>query len=506
MKHPITSGPAWRRLPGLLLCLVLAACQSVPPTSGPTLRARLDESVRVLASPQSSARQRDQAAADYRGLLTSHLPDLLQAAARPNPLGAALAPNQPGVLQPGRFAAIEPVGRPRVTEPGLHRPGLGLPAVGLIAPGGDHAPRAGYQVPLTLLALPGDGARRCCDAALLDPTRVESVRTERGPVPVAMDLEAALDATRATGPRATAGLANLLRADRFIGRPRIVFLQPFDPDKTPVVLIHGLMSSPRMWAPLVKALLADREVRDHYQFWFFYYPTSQPIPLSALQLREALDDTTRTLGPHRPLILIGHSMGGILARAQVSGIDLTQAQTISPGVAALSADNPVRRALVFNPRADVDRAVFMFTPHRGSRLAVNRLGAWGIRLAQLPTWLTSELAHYAHLVPDSTGGRLPTSIHGLSPESRFLRLLDETRPRVPVHSIIGDRGRAPLKTSSDGVVPYRSAHLYFAASEVVVPTGHSGFTHPRAVAELRRILRAQAVPASQSPTHEVATP
>ena len=40
-----------------------------------------------------------------------------------------------------------------------------------------------------------------------------------------MDLEAALDATRATGPRATAGLANLLRADRFIGRPRIVLLQ-----------------------------------------------------------------------------------------------------------------------------------------------------------------------------------------------------------------------------------------------------------------------------------------
>ena len=32
------------------------------------------------------------------------------------------------------------------------------------------------------------------------------------------------------------------------------FLQPFDPEKTPVVLIHGLMSTPRMWKPVLDGL------------------------------------------------------------------------------------------------------------------------------------------------------------------------------------------------------------------------------------------------------------
>ena len=506
MKGPIKSAPAALRLAGLLLCLVLAACRSVPPPSGPTVCARLDESVRVLASPQSSARQRAQAGADYRALAADHLPELLQDAARPNPLGGALRRDQAGVYAPERFADIEPVRRPRVTEPGLHRTGLGLPSIGRVFPGGANAPFTGYRVPVTLLALPTDTAPGACGAALVDPERISRVPTRHGDVPVAMDLEAPLDATRATGPRRAEGLTNLLRSDRFLGRPRIIFLQPFDPDKTPVVLIHGLMSTPRMWAPLVKALLADPRIRARYQFWFFFYPTSQPVPLSALQLREALDDTTRTHGPHRPMILIGHSMGGILARAQVSRIDLEQARTISPQLASFPADNPVRRALVFAPRTDVSRAVFMFTPHRGSALAVSSLGAWGIRLIRLPEWLIGEFAHYAHLVPDAIAGRLPTSIHGLSPDSRFLRLLDQTRPTVPSHSIIGDRGRGPLATSSDGVVPYRSAHLDFAESEVIVPTGHSGFTHPLAVAELRRILRAEAGTPSPPPTHKASTP
>jgi pimeloyl-ACP methyl ester carboxylesterase len=391
-------------------------------------------------------------------------------------------------ITPDRFADLNPVRSPRVTVPGLHRPGLGLPMVGRVYPGGANAPGAGFQVPLTLVALPQGPKQTCCAAALVDPERLSVVPTRHGEMAVAMDLEAPIDATKATGPGRHQGLTTMLRPERFRGRPRIIFLQPFDPEKIPVVLVHGLMSTPRMWAPLVKSLLGDAQIRDRYQFWFFYYPTSQPIPLSALQLREALDEVVRTDHPQRPMILVGHSMGGILSRAQVSQITAAEADRISPGIAARPATNQVRRALIFEPRRDISRVVFMFTPHRGSHIAINRIGAWGKRLTRLPQWLVSEVAHYAHLLPDAQDGRLPTSIHGLSPHSRFLHLLDETRPTVPAHSIIGARRSGPVEHSSDGVVAYRSAHLDTAESELVVPAGHSGTAHPQAIGELRRIL------------------
>jgi len=361
--------------------------------------------------------------------------------------------------------------------------------VGRIASSDPNAPPGGFHVPVTLVALPEGPAGECCEAALVDPKRVQTVRTAHADLPLAMDLETPLAATSVTGPRLGAGIANLLRPGGFTGHPRIVFLQPFDPDKVPVVLVHGLMSTPRMWQPLVLDLLADPEIRAHCQFWFFYYPTGKPVPLSALQLREALDDAVRTHGVRRPMILVGHSMGGILSRAQVSRLTLEDARPMVPRVASLPETSVVRRALVFEPRTDVARVVFLFTPHRGSRLASSGLGAWGIRLIRIPDTLLTELGIGAEELSGLRGNRLPTSIHGLSPQSQFLRALDGTEPTVPTHSIIGDRGRGDGEASSDGVVPYSSSHLASARSELVVPSGHGGVAHPQAVAELKRIIR-----------------
>ena len=469
-----------------IACVAAAGCQSLPQGPTPLLGTRMDATIQVMASPRSSQRQRIQADGAYRDLVAANLPELLEDAAKPGlvPAGKDL----PGIYRPDGFAALAPVTRTRVSVSELHRVGLGLPLIGRIDSADPNAPRAGFHVPLTLVALPKAPPTRCCDTALVDPDLVRSVHTAHGELPVAMDLEAPMDATRATGPRWFEGLANLLRTDRFAGPGRIVFLEPYDPAKRPLVLVHGLMSTPRMWAPLIKALLADERIREGYQIWAFYYPTGQPVPLSALQLRDALDEVEQRHGPLKPMVLVGHSMGGILARAQVSRIAPEEAERISPEVSALPSYNLARRALIFEPRKDVSRVVFQFTPHRGSRLAANSLAAWGVRLIRLPEWLVGELTYYSHHFPDASAGRLPTSIHGLSPDSRFLRALDATRPAVPVHTVVGTRGRADLPNSSDGVVSYASAHLYFAESEIAVPTGHGGFAHPLAVAELRRIL------------------
>lgn len=49
--------------------------------------------------------------------------------------------------------------------------------------------------------------------------------------------------------------------------------------------------------------------------------------------------------------------------------------------------------------------------------------------------------------------------------------------------------RTTLEDSDDGLVPYRSAHLPGAESELVIPYFHSVQETPEAILEIRRILR-----------------
>lgn len=511
-----------------LTLLVLAGCQSAPrlPQQGTAgteatdaeLARGLTESIEAVAQSVGRPENLARSEARHRQLLASRLPRLLDDATPARPTAGITQDD--ALLDPAALSQITPVTRPRATPAGLERAGIGLPVVArLPAPGDPNAPRAGYHLPATLVAQAGNPPRRtdaavlpaqaamhepgstptttmdapksrtaCCDVALVDPDVVEQVPTVSGTLPVAMDLYAPLRATKATGSRPTASIANLVRPGRFMGEPRIVFLEPFDADKTPVVLVHGLLSTPGVWKPLVTQLLGDPRMRDCCQIWFFYYPTGQPVPLSALQLREALDDAVARTGLRQKMILVGHSMGGILSRAQVSRISPTVAGTILPGVPELSDYNRVRRALIFEPRTDVSRVVFLFVPHRGSSLAANSLGALAVSLIRLPDTVLNEAEHAVEQFVGLESRRMPTSIQGLSPRSPFLRALSTTTPTVPVHSIIGNRGRGDGSSGSDGVVPVRSARVASAESELIVPTGHGGFDHPAAVAEIKRII------------------
>ncbi len=467
---------------------MLASCASI---SDPEKNSRrLAEAMTVLGSSDSSPAQITRARESYRRSLESSVAGLDEDQL---PTGFKLAEAKPPkTVNPTAFKSFRRAPQNKTSLPGLHRDGLGLPLVGTLERDSLNAPTFGYRMPFTLLATDQEilDGKTEISLAVADPDRFREIQLGTQKYPVAMNWEAAALDFISEGPGGLTGLINLIRVDLF-GDSRLVALQPYKPEKIPIVMVHGLLSTPVIWADLVMSLLEDETIRERYQFWFFYYPSGQPVPLSAMQLRESLDQARTTYNMSQPFVLVGHSMGGLLSRAQITGMSLNQVSQILPTVTELPIDNIVRRSLVFNPRNDVSRAIFISVPHRGSRMADQGIAGFAARLVRFPRAVQAELGSVVESLASFGGvsGRLPTSIQGLSPKSRFLQLLDEAPTAVPMHSIIGDRGRrGELADSSDGVVPYSSSHRADAQSEVIFAGGHSGFVQPNVIEELKRIL------------------
>ena len=57
----------------------------------------------------------------------------------------------------------------------------------------------------------------------------------------------------------------------------LFMMEPYNPQKTPVIMVHGFWSSPMIWMNMVNDLRSFPEIRQNYQFWFYQYPTSQPF-------------------------------------------------------------------------------------------------------------------------------------------------------------------------------------------------------------------------------------
>ncbi|MGD9636583.1 MAG: esterase/lipase family protein, partial [Pirellulales bacterium] len=190
----------------------------------------------------------------------------------------------------------------------------------------------------------------------------------------------------------TEGLLNPGKVKELQG---LYMLEPYDPDKMPVVMVHGLWSSPVTWMEMFNDLRSDPAIRDHYQFWFYLYPTGQPFWLSGTQMREDLAMMRRRLDPQRKapaldqMVLVGHSMGGLVSKMQTveSGDAFWQTTSDHP-FAELKADDDVKRTLAnayfFDPSPSVRRVVTIGTPHRGSQFANSTTRWLGHKLITLP--------------------------------------------------------------------------------------------------------------------------
>ena len=276
--------------------------------------------------------------------------------------------------------------------------------------------------------------------------------------------------------------------------------EPYNPHKTVVLVIHGLMDTPVSWVPLLNDLRSDKEFRRNYQFWFYSYPSGYPYPYSALVLRRELDAIEKKYPLTKKMVLVGHSMGGCISRTLITDTGNKLWLEVfgkPPEQTQLPAEskNLLKEALILRYRPEIGRVIFMSTPHRGSELATNWIGRIGSRLVKAPSKLISitQVARES-VVPDPATLKLkgfPNSVDTLAPNNRFVLAINKVpiTPGIPYHTIVGDRGRGDTPKSSDGVVPYWSSHLDGAKSEFIAPCNHSSPLNPQAIAEVHRILK-----------------
>ncbi|WP_321922145.1 esterase/lipase family protein [Paraburkholderia guartelaensis] len=342
-----------------------------------------------------------------------------------------------------------------------------------------------------------------------DPYRVESVEINGETVPLAANFSAGYGIWLARSGFARQSLRSLLGRTRGIDRPRIYMMQPFDPDRRIVLMLHGLASSPEAWVNVANDIQGDEMLRQHFQVWQVYYPTNVPILVNLARIRRAVQLTLAHFDPAGELpasngmVLIGHSMGGVLARLLISSSDdvlwvTVQNKYLPEGVDIVREDERLNRLLRFTPMPQVERAIFIATPHRGTPFASNRLSRWVANLVRLPLALLKEFDEMLQSATNADSNQrvgktimVPNSIEQLRETDPIIQSISRLQisPTVCFHSIIARRRETgPLEDSDDGVVPYRSAHLDGALSEKVIVSGHSVQETPEAIFEIRRIL------------------
>jgi pimeloyl-ACP methyl ester carboxylesterase len=180
----------------------------------------------------------------------------------------------------------------------------------------------------------------------------------------------------------------------------IFFLEPYDPQKIPILFIHGAGGTPRGWKYFI-----DHIDRTRFQPWFFYYPSGARIrgmanllnwKLSNLWIKYKFDT----------LYITAHSMGGLVARSYLT--DFVR-------------DSPVIKLFVS-----------LATPWGGDKMA-----EYGVEQspAVIPCWID------------------------LQPEGDFIQGIYRNKlpEAVDFYLFFGHRGsRNPLRSNNDGTITLAS--------------------------------------------------
>ncbi len=338
-----------------------------------------------------------------------------------------------------------------------------------------------------------------------DPLRVSTVAMRDQQLAMATDTSLALEyAVRNVNVSPWRGVMEPRSAEA--GRERLNMIEPRQPGKVPVVFVHGFFSSPGVWAEAANEILADPHLRDRYQLMAYSYPTGRPFLESAAILRRELTAFAETYDADGQdpsmsnMVIIGHSMGGLVAKLTVTHSDDRLWNSVAKRpLSDIKVSDEGRQRLAnlfyFEPLPFVRRVVFVGTPHDGAGLASSSIGRLTSRCVEHPA---DEMIEHHLLIqanPDvfspELAQRIPTSIDMLDPHSCLLRAIQTLCPGqdVQLHNIVGTACLSPLSGHGDGVVAASSAVHPWVSTEKRVHANHTGLHQDlESIREMRCIL------------------
>lgn len=315
-----------------------------------------------------------------------------------------------------------------------------------------------------------------------------------------------------------ASLIGMLAKSNHARLPELFMLKPFNPKQKVIIMLHGLASSPATWVNLTNTLLSDPALNEQYQVWQIAYSTNLPILENRHQIQQLIETAFANADPSghaiasKDAVIIGHSMGGVIARLMLSDDDLT----VKLGELGDKAQQDLLKKLPKDQRMAVDErlklhalpqigtAVFISAPFRGTDYADRWFTRAARRIIHLPLDLTQTTGAILKNLDAGSNQQnigalyLQNGASQLSDRSSFMQLTKDIRihPKVHYHTIVGDHQGIHGKENtvsdhiSDGIVPYLSSHLDGATSETIITGRHNIHENPKTILQLRKILHA----------------
>jgi triacylglycerol esterase/lipase EstA (alpha/beta hydrolase family) len=463
----------------------------------PDAEAQYNDAIRRLFNQITCGNGKTIQAAESMGTLVDDRPSL----------GTGLRISELDNVFPASRVDTGPVGQR------YSRAGIGLPVVGWQKTAEEGKPRWEFApptgVPLNLTAILRFDHGKPPTWSFTNPGRVQQIRTPAGMRTQAADWSAAGAFYWHMSNLDDLDIAKALEPSRFNEETKLYLSTPYDAKKIPVIMVHGVNSSPGTFKKLCNRLNSQDWFREHYQIWFFSYPTGNNWTYSAARFRQEISNAEKFVRKKGPapnwdhMVLIGHSMGGVICHASLKNPGDTIYKAFSIGqmdtvVNNAQAREAMKLLTMYQPLKEPDTAIFLAAPHQGSPMADRFFSNIVAKMIRLPKTLTIDAVDFTlnDLTSLLTSGQRSrdgwcTCVGSLSPSYPAYKALKAIPfPRgVKTYSIIGDRGRGDTPDSSDGVVPYWSSHLDGVQRETIVPSYHSVPSNPECAEEVSRILR-----------------